>query len=178
MLGFSKGAHKMLTLLFGISIAVAKAQTDGPSSTSREVNLFEGLHPEAVQTRESIVHHAGRTYRKIEYQGQFFYLRISEERTGADLMELLCGDDPKVHEMSSDTNDLIEGRIKISERMQLFVEALQLKCEGPRHKRKLVLSPEMKMGLRFDDKPRDLIKNKKIYVSPGPGTGLGFSGEW
>lgn len=166
----------IFSLLF--SLAFADAQAEHLPSESREINLFENLNPGAVQTRETLVHHAGRTYRKVEYKGRSYYLRISQDVTGGNLMELICGDDPEIQKMQSDQNRLIEFRAKMTERTQVFVEALRVECEGDRSKRRLVLSPDVLVGLRFEDDPKNPIKNKKLYWNSSFGGGLGFSGEW
>lgn len=127
-----------------------------------------------INVKESIFSINGTRYRKVEYQGDIFYLKLLEVDASATELQLKCGQD------SGDLGlqNQIHISTKITKRSSLFIDGLRQTCSDLKNGKKMVeVNSNIRIGFTFDDKPGDLLKNKKIFIMPITHS-LGFYGEW
>lgn len=162
-------AMKTLILFLLLTIS-ARAEDSAPSSAfteslSRETEVF---------TKESIVEISGVKFRKVEYKSKVYHLQLLEpERPNQDL-QMKCD---TAGEASLPQPALTHVEAKITRRTALFVEGLKVACqEMTSGRQKVGINDAIRIGFIFKDDPKDLIKKKQIYITPG--LGLGFAGEW
>lgn len=124
-----------------------------------------------IETTESIIDHNGIKFRKVEYRGKSYYLQILENKESAANLQMYCeGDKPLIVPRQV----LIAKRV--TKRSHLFIEGLQAACVDMQNgKKMLTLNPSISVGFMLDDQPKDIFKNKKVYLMP---RGLSFSGDF
>lgn len=124
-----------------------------------------------VETTESIVEHNGIKFRKVEYKGKSFYLQLMENTESAANLQMYCESGKP---MINPKQVLVAKRI--TKRSHIFIEGLQTACVDLQNgKRMVALDPSISIGFMLDDEPKDVFKNKKIYLLP---RGLSFSGDF
>jgi hypothetical protein len=135
-------------------------------NSSAELSDFEKdlMIYKTHQTKETIVEKNGQTYRKIEYEGKFYYLQLSQPNEPNLNYDVNCKDNEiNINELPS----RIYSEIKIIQRSSLFIDALKVSCTGK-------ILPALRIGFTLPDSPKEFIKNKKIILFPQPG----FYGEF
>jgi hypothetical protein len=127
-----------------------------------------------LNVRESIISVSGKRYRKVEYRGDTYYLRLLESEKDAGSLELECNKEPSGLNME---NQVLVST-SMTKRSSLFIDGLKQTCAEIRGgKKKVVIDPNVRVGFTLDGTKDDLLQNKKIFVTPLK-PGLGFSGEW
>jgi hypothetical protein len=136
-----------------------------PSDFELEIQSYQtNRNRDKFSTKESFVELAGVTYRRIEYQSKYYYLRTIQPNDPVQSFEVICnGANPVPKEQPS----RIYTEVKLFERSSLFVEALTVSCSGQ-------ILQSLKIGFTLPDSPKDIFTNKKILLFPGPG----FYGEF
>ncbi|MDZ4660091.1 MAG: hypothetical protein SGJ18_00595 [Pseudomonadota bacterium] len=127
-----------------------------------------------VTTTETIVEVGGKKFRKLEVEGKTYSFQLySPTDTDANL-EFRCEKEGYLDEKPR----VLVAR-KVTKRTKLFVEGLKITCDrSEKHNGRGVLGidPAIQIGFMLPEDPADLIKNKKIYITPFGGAG--FYGEW
>ncbi len=127
-----------------------------------------------VNVKESIVTLNGNRYRKVEYQGELFYLRLLESEKTAGELELECNQGSGQIQMENQV--LVSTRI--AKRSSLFIDGLRQMCTQVRAgKSKVEMDPNVRIGFVLDDSKENWLKKRSVFITPAT-RGLGFSGEW
>lgn len=150
----------------GVGVGTTATADDKGSTPSLNVD-FE------VFTRESIVEFEGKKFRKIEYKKKVVYLQLLESETSAGDLQVHCGEFPRPAPPSQ-----IQVAVKVTKRSHLFVEGLRQVCENQQGGSRVVIDPAIRVGFTFEGSPKDILKNKKVFIQPFNGLGAGFSAEW
>ena len=116
------------------------------------------------QTKETIVELNGHSYRKIEYNGKYYYLQLSQPMDSVHDYNVNCSDGET---LDNEQPSRIYAETKLIQRSSLFIEALQVSCSGK-------ILPALNVGFTLPDSPKSIFKNKKIIIFPQPG----FYGEF
>ena len=146
-------------------VASPPADALPPTQFQQSLSIASG-----VQTRESIEVVDGARYRRIETTSGIYYLK------------LLAGDDSTAQidcekPVNAASPRLMEGSVQVTHRTRAFVSLLQETCgRSGAHwvPRQISLNPMV--GIKISDQPKDVVKDKAIYLTPL--TGLGFSGTF
>jgi hypothetical protein len=133
-----------------------------------------------VATQESIVELSGKTFRKIQYEKEIYYLEVLESGGANEAYRLMClrGNDEKLPTQ-------IKAKAKLTERSQFVVEGLRQYCaETQDGRREVALDLRIIGGVELSlDKPdkeltkkESFFKNKKLIITPVDG--LVFKADW
>ncbi|MGE3681118.1 MAG: hypothetical protein AB7G93_05270 [Bdellovibrionales bacterium] len=158
----------MVLILFAPAPASSVAE-----DVQREKSAFEQALEQDTQisTREQWIEINGTRYRQVEYEGVNYYLKFSDRRS--DVARLDC-------ELSNANAQphRVEAGVRVYKRTRAFVSLLRETCSAKNGQNKMDLVLDPRIGFTLPEDEKSAIKNKKIYISPVPGQGLGFSGEW
>ncbi len=148
--------QKFMVLIFMTSVCWAE-------KSDFEVELE---HYSKKETKESYVNIDGSIYRKIEFEGSYYYLRLMRPENPVLSSDLHCtGQSP----IPAERPFQLEAGIKVTKRTKLFIEGLKVSCIGK-------LSPEIRVGFTIPDSFLPKLKNKKLFFNPFGG--LQFYGEF
>lgn len=124
-----------------------------------ELNLLSAYD---VNIKESIVDIKGLRYRKVEYKGDIFFLRLLESEVNPADLDIIC-------KMKGDVE--MENQVYIStvmtKRTSLFIEGLKQTCRDIGAGKKIIaVDPNIQIGFVFDESKKSTLKNKKLYLNP------------
>lgn len=130
-----------------------------------------------VATQESIVELQGKTFRKIEYKKDIYYLEVIDSTKANEAYRLMClrGHDEKMPSQ-------VKAGVKVTERSQFIVDGLRQYCDDTHEgKREVLLDSRIVGGLQLDldkdlTKKESFFKNKKLIITPVDG--LVFKADW
>ena len=130
---------------------------------------FEAAN-DSVKTKESIVTIGDSKYRRIEYQKKNFYLKLLVD-PDASVSEMICDDETR----KNDPRPLVEGRVELTQRTSFFIDGLERSCVEYKGTTVVRLTPTIRIGFLWKGSPKDLIQNKRVFITPG---GLGAMGDF
>jgi hypothetical protein len=130
-----------------------------------------------VTTQESIIELQGKTFRKIQYDKDIYYLEMIDVSGANEAYRLMCsrGNDEKLPSQ-------VKAGVKITERSQFIVEGLRQYClETKEGRREIAADTRIVGGLQLDidkdlAKKESILKNKKLIITPIDG--LVFKADW
>ncbi len=164
----------MKVILLAMSLLVqtttAVATDDMASPFEKEMSRLSTN--DSVEARESTVNIGGLEYRRIVVGKKEFYVQAQGRADG--LRDIHCGSGV----IRKPGENLVETGVQITKRTKAYISFLQESCETKHGVIQSYLLLEPEIGLKFKDGPKDAIKEKKLYVSPGALNGVGFSGQW
>lgn len=164
-----------LLLSMNLQAADSALETAPAKSPVKSVDFSMLPRNEKIYTKETIVETDGVKYRKVEFQGQTFYMKLLGASADQD-MRVLCAKPGK-----KESEPLISVGARMTERTSFFVEGLKVACtEGgfrADSDARLSLVAALSVGFRIDDSktgPLSSFKNRRIFVGLGV---LGFAAE-
>lgn len=125
-----------------------------------------------VFTTESIISLGDLKYRKVEYKGETFFLRLLEAETTAQDLEILCQQKP----VQTENQAVIA--TAVTKRSSLFIDGLRQTCRDVSTGQKRInIDPNIQVGFLLDDTKKGWLKNKKVFWNPDKRL-IGVGGEW
>ncbi len=142
---FAEGTNKKMNLS-DLRVGSQGSDKNSTTITVKETNVYINDIP----------------YNQIEYQNQFFYLKLSSPlEEPEDCLLRPKGPPPP------DRIQFILGNSEIKSRSQLFINALNVKCgEVVSWDSFISKIKDIKIGINIPDQKDDTIKDKKIYTTP------------
>lgn len=152
----------LLAVLFNASTALS-AEGSKPLSLDYDVNV-----------KESIISYDGIKYRKVEYNGQYFFLKLLASETDVQSLTLLCSE----KDGSLKSENQVTLSTKVTKRSSLFIDGLKQTCKQMESgKTKIEVSPSIRVGFILDDSTDAKFKNKTIFLNPADQS-LNFKADW
>lgn len=129
-----------------------------------------------VVTQESIIELQGKTFRKIEYHKNIYYLELVDTSKASEAYRLMCsrGHDDKLPMQ-------VKAAVKVTERSEFLIEGLRQYCQETEAGRKEVavdarIFGGLQVSLDKELTKKDFFKNKKLIITPIDG--LVFKADW
>jgi hypothetical protein len=164
----------ILCLIFflGFTISLPLIAAD-PKAATQPIDVSK----KNVSTQESIIELNGKTFRKIQYEKDTYYLEMVDVSGANEAYRLMCsrGHDDKLPAQ-------VKAGVKLTKRSHFIVEGLKQYCaETQEGRREVALDSRIVGGLQFSLE-KDLanketfLKNKKLIITPIDG--LVFKADW
>jgi hypothetical protein len=144
------------------------------SAQKKKLDLFTvktmTTTPEEVTTTETVFESNGQKYRKIEFQGEIFFVRLLEEDPLA--LQAVCDKKMKVQ---LDPPAKIYLSKKLTKRTSVFIQTLKTSCTTEKNAKQaqIVQDWNPEIGVGIDSKKR----KHKVFVDPSK-QGLGYKSDF
>jgi hypothetical protein len=126
-----------------------------------KINIKE---PPSNSVKESIVNINNIPYRQVEYQNNFFYMKLSSPIDDLDENTGECLRRPQGP--APERIQFVYGKNEEKKRSRFFIESLSIKCgEQLNWKDFMSKLKDIKIGLSIPDQKGDKFKDKKIYFA-------------
>jgi hypothetical protein len=164
-------------LTFNFVFAAGGFQSQKSQEGSKTSPESMAMSKKNVSTQESIIELQGKTFRKIQYEKDIYYLEMLDSSGANETYRLMCsrGHDEKLPSQ-------VKASVKLTERSEFIVEGLRQYClETKEGRREIMADSRIFGGLQLNldkdlSKKESVFKNKKLIITPIDG--LVFKADW
>ncbi len=162
----------ILNCIYSVQVLAAKSVTSNNKKT--------------ITVKESIIDIQGKTFRKIEYKNEAYFLELTEgSQNNESNLRVLCQKNISQPEIPG----LVKVGVQTTKRSHFFIEGLKQSCSevlgGVR--KEILVDPRLRVGFQYDFKTEEdylksanskneLFKTMKLLVTPIDG--VVFKADW
>ncbi|MGZ3787907.1 MAG: hypothetical protein ACXVLQ_05255 [Bacteriovorax sp.] len=151
--------------MMATALCLAEDKTKQISLTDLKADYKINDKDSTVTVKESLVYINQVPYKQIEYQNQFFYMKLSSPEAEYDLTRENCLRRPQGE--SPERIKFVYGKGEVKNRNSFFIKSLTINCgEQLDWKNFISRLKDLKIGVSIPDQENDKIKDKNIFFAP------------